>query len=93
MIITGRRMSGCCTCYFYASNDVFDIIHSRTDAIRTYPNARLQRRLTDVNTHKLTATISVYPAKFTKQAPNDATSLSNVTMATPDCKSGTLPLF
>ncbi len=30
------------------------------------PNARLQRLSTDVNTHKLTATISVYPAKFTK---------------------------
>ncbi len=30
------------------------------------PNARLQRFLTDVYTHRLTATISVYPAKFTK---------------------------
>ncbi len=30
------------------------------------PNARSQRFLTDVHTHRLTATISVYPAKFTK---------------------------
>ena len=55
---------------FDASNDVFDIIHSRTDAIRTCSDACLQRFLTDVHMHRLTATISVYPAKFTKKGSN-----------------------
>ena len=48
---------------FEAANNVFDRIRSRTGHI---PNARLQCFLTDVHTHKLTATIPVHSAKFTK---------------------------
>ena len=52
-----------------ASNDVFDIIHSRMQ-FECIPNARSQRFLTEVHMHKLMATMSVYPAKKKKSASN-----------------------
>ena len=66
---------------FEAANNVFDIIRSRTGHI---PNARLHCFLTDVHTHKLTATIPVYPAKFTKQSPNAISCFSTVVMCACD---------